>query len=229
MYLRLLTACAGLAASTVLAASAVLANVCVAHAQQPQPSNEVRIVPSPVGSGPGETTYEIESGSCRIRWTVARSGVNQGIAQHRAECALPLSEQLALNARILDRVIESEPTFRTLFLGNLKPFPELSVRLAVAAKRSSEWNARQGRPTSAGALAPYVQGILSSTEPAVLADWKQLFEAKHLTFAVSGVEEVSIAPASTLPYFPQLKAQGVAAGDRLPFDCLIWFSAVREQ
>jgi hypothetical protein len=216
-----------------LMTSAVLANICVAnvaaHAQQPQPGSEVRIVPSPVGSGPGETTYEIESGPCRIRWTVVRSGVNQGIAQHRADCALPLPEQIALNARILDRVIESEPTFRTLFLGRIKSFPELSVRLAVAAKRSPAWDATQGRPTSAGPLAPYVQEVMSSTEPAVLADWKRLFEARHLAFAVSGVEEVSVAAASTLPYFPQLMAQGVMARDRVPFDCLIWFSAVRDQ
>src|SRR5262249_44070839 len=130
----------------LLMASAFLATICVAQAQQPQANSEVRIVQSPVGSGPEETTYEIRSGSCRIRWTVARSGVNRGIAQHRAECSLPLSEQIALNSRILDKVIESEPTFRTLFLGRLKPFPEISVRLAAAAKRSPEWDARHGRP-----------------------------------------------------------------------------------
>jgi hypothetical protein len=210
-------------------ASAFLATVCVALAQQPQPSSEVRIVASPVGSGPGETTYEIRSGSCRIRWTVARSGVNQGIAQHRAECSLPLSEQIALNAGILDKVIESEPAFRTLFLGRLKPFPELSVRLAAAAKRSPEWDARQGRPKSSRPLAAYLLDVFSSTEPAVFADWKRLFEEKHLTFAVSGVEEVSVGAAGTLPYFPQLMANGVMADDRVPFDCLIWFSAVRQQ
>jgi len=211
-----------------LMAAAVLANISVALAQQPQPMSEVRIVPSPVGSGPEETTYQIESGSCRIRWTIARSGVNQGIAQHRAECALPLSEQMALYSRILDRVLESEPTFRTLFLGRLERFPELSVRLAVAAKRSPEWDTRLGRPKSSKPVAPFMLGVFSSTEPAVFADWKRLFEEKHLGFAVSGVEKVSVAAAGTLPNFPHLVAQGVTAGDRVPFDCLIWFSAVRD-
>src|SRR3954470_554983 len=211
----------------VLVALAVLTDV--ALAQQPQPSSEVRIVPSPVGSGPEETTYAIESGSCRIRWTVARSGVNQGIAQYRAECALPLSEQVALNARILDRVLASEPSFRTLFLGRLKPFPELSVRLAVAATRSPEWDAKRGRPKSSRPLIPFMLGVFSSMGPAVFTEWKRLFEEKHLSFAVSGVEKVSVAAAGTLPSFPQLTAQGVTAGDRVPFDCLIWFSAVRER
>jgi hypothetical protein len=136
---------------------------------------------------------------------------------------------MALNSRILDRVIESEPTFRTLFLGRIKPFPELSVRLAVAAKRSPEWDAGHGRPKSSRPLAPFMLGVFSSTEPAVFADWKRLFEEKHLTFAVSGVEEVSVGAAGKLPYFPQLVAQGVTAGDQVPFDCLVWFSAVRQQ
>jgi hypothetical protein len=210
-------------------ASAFLATIGVAQAQQPQPSSEVRIVQSPVGSGPEETTYEIRSGSCRIRWTVARSGVNRGIAQHRAECSLPLSEQIALNSRILDKVIESEPTFRTLFLGRLKPFPEVSLRLAGAAKRSPEWDARRGRPKSSKPLAPFLVDLFSSSEPPVFAEWKRLFEEKHLTFAVSGLEEVSVGAAGTLPFFPQLMAEGVKASDRVPFDGLIWFSAVRQQ
>ena len=133
-----------------------------------------------------------------------------------------------MNSRILDKVVESEPTFRTLFLGRIERFPELSVRLAVAAKRSPEWDTRHGRPKSSKPLTPFMLGVLSSTEPAVFAEWKQLFEGKHLTFAVSGVEKVSVAAAGTLPSFPQLTAQGVAAGDRVPFDCLIWFSAVRD-
>jgi hypothetical protein len=217
MFLRLLTA------------STIFASVCVALAQQPQPNNEVRIVPSPAGSSLEETTYEMRSGSCRIRWTVTRSGVNQGIAQHRAECSLPLSEQIVLNSSILDKVLENEPTFRTLFLGRLKLFPELSVRLAAAAKRSPEWDARHGRPKSSKPVARLLLDVISSSEPAVFAEWKQLFEQKRLAFAVSGIERVSVGTAGTLPYFPQLMAQGVTASDQVPFDCLIWFSAVRQQ
>jgi hypothetical protein len=159
---------------------------------------------------------------------VARSGVNQGIAQHRAECSRPLAEQMALNASILDKVLESEPTFRTLFLGRLTSFPELSVRLAAAAKRSPEWDTRRGRPRSSRSITMYLLDVFSSSEPAVFAEWKRLFEDRRLVFAVSGVEKVSVSAAGALPYFPQLMAHGVTASDEVPFDCLIWFSAARQ-
>jgi len=51
----------------------------------------------------------------------------------------------------------------------------------------------------------------------------------YLSFAVSGVEEVSIGAAGVLPFFQQLSAQGVSSGDRVPFDGLIWFSASRRK
>lgn len=196
--------------------------------QAPPAADGVRIVASPAGSGPDETTYEVASGSCRIRWTIARSGVNQGIAQHRAACGLPLADQITLNSRILDTVLAKEPTFRTLFLGRLTPFPEVSARLAVAAKRSARWDAKQGRPTSSETTAAYLQDLFTSGGAAIFTEWKQLFEARGLRFAVSGVEDVSVGAARTLPYFSQLQSEGIAAADRLPFDSLIWFSASRQ-
>ncbi len=211
-----------------LVASAYFATLCVAFAQQPH-TGEVRVVPSPVGSGPEETTYEIRSGSCRIGWTVSGYGVNQGIAHHRAQCSLPLGDQIALNSRILDEVLKHEPTFRKLFLGRLKPFPEISIRLAAAAKHSHGWDPRRGKPKSSKPMDRYLLDLLSTDEAAVLAEWKRLFEEKHLAFAVSGVEDVSVAAAATLPFSSQLAALGVTAADLVPFDCLIWFSATRRQ
>jgi hypothetical protein len=213
----------------LLAASLFFAAGCPASAQQPPSSDEVRIVPSPAGSGSEDTTYEIGAGACRIRWTVSRSGVNRGIAQHRAECSLPLSEQIALNARILDKVLEGEPTFRTLFLGRLKPFPELSIRLAAEAVRSPGWDARRGRPKSAKSVDLYLLELFALRGSGVFAEWKRLFEAKRLTFAVSGVEEALVGRVGALPYFPEFSARGLKAGDQAPFDCLIWFSAAHPQ
>ena len=87
-------------------------------------------------------------------------------------------------------------------------------------KRPAEFLKAHGR---------YLLDLFLSSKPAVFAEWKRLFETKHLAFAVSGVEKVSVGAAGTLPYFPQLKAHNVTASDQVPFDCLIWFSAVRQQ
>jgi hypothetical protein len=38
------------------------------------------------------------------------------------------------------------------------------------------------------------------------------------------VEKVRVLEAGKLPFYDQLKQKGVAATDRLPFDCMAWFS-----
>jgi hypothetical protein len=193
-------------------------------AQLPDSIGVVRIVPPAAASGHGERVYEITAGACRIRWTVARSGVNEGVAQHRAECSRPLSEQIGLNSRILDTVLAGEPAFRTLFLGGLKAFPELSLRMALAAKRSPGWDVVRGRPKASRQIDAYVLNMLAAAETTVFPEWKQLFERKDLRFAVSGVEGVSVGTAGALPYFQELSTHGVKSTDRVPFDGLIWFS-----
>lgn len=193
-----------------------------AFAQQP-PGDDVRVVASPKGAEPQQTTYEIASGDCRIQWIVTRSGINAGIARHNAKCSLALNEQIALNGKILEKVLANGPAFRTLFLGTLSQFPELSIRLAVVAARSSGWDSVRGRPPESRTTDGYLLELLSS-DTSVFAEWQRLFETQHLAFAVSGVEEVSVSPAQTSPHFRQLSAQGVKATDRVPLSGLIWFS-----
>ena len=203
----------------------IIATPPTAAAQPPQ-AGEVQVVASPAGSGPDEITYEIRAEECRIRWTISRSGINQGIAQHRAECSLPLSKQVELNSRILDAVVIKEPAFRSLFVGSLATFPELSERLALSARRARDWNAARGTPAMSQPLDAYVLNLLSSG--VILTEWRRLFEQKHLVFGVSGIEHVAVATAGSLPFFHLLEAEGMKASDRVPFNCLLWFSAMRQ-
>lgn len=213
----------------ILAASALLAAGCAASAQQPRSGEEVSVVRSPAGSGPEETTYEIRSGPCRIGWTVWGSGVNRGIARRRADCRLPLSEQIALDAKIHDKALDGGPIFRTLDFGRLERFPEISARMAAEAVRSPEWDARRGRPKSSQSANRFLQDLFASSGSGVFSEWRRLFEERGLTFAVSGVEEVSVGAAGALPYFPGLAARGVTAADRAPYDGSVWFSLARRQ
>jgi hypothetical protein len=190
---------------------------------QPPSVGEVRVVPSSGTSSTGETTYEVRSESCRIRWTIARTGINGGIAQHRAGCGLPLSDQLRFDARILDAVMEREPAFRSLYLGRLRQFPELSRRLAAAAQQSSGWDAARGEPSDDTPTPAYLMRLLSSTGKDVFAEWRQLFESRGLRFAVSGLEDVQVARGTDIPGYKPT----VDSNDRLPFDALVWFSVIR--
>ena len=99
-----------------------------------------------------ETTYTGASGPCRIDWVISAFEINRGVVRHRSHCSLPLAEQIPLISAVMDRVFQDARDAdapRTLFWGRLYPDGQpdyvLAMRLAVAAKRSTLWDASQGR------------------------------------------------------------------------------------
>jgi hypothetical protein len=177
----------------------------------------------------GEVEYEIHSGAdCRIRWVVSRTGINAGIAQLRSDCRLSMSEQLSVQSKILARVAADEPGLRTLFWGGLGKWPEWSERLALAAARSSSWDAKTGRPKAGQGVDAFVLSLISQTD--IFSEFEQVLADLHLRIKVSGAETVSVTRAGSLPFFSAyLAPAGVSAADKLPFDCLTWFSVERAQ
>jgi hypothetical protein len=177
----------------------------------------------------GEVEYEIRSGAdCRIRWVVSRTGINAGIAQLRSDCRLTMSEQLPLQSKILSRVAADEPGLRTLFWGGLGKWPEWSERLASAATLSASWDAKAGRPKAGQGLDAFVLSLMSQTD--IFSEFEQVLADLHLRTRVSGVEKVSVTRAGSLPFFSaHLAPAGTSPSDKVPFDCLIWFSVERAQ
>jgi hypothetical protein len=177
----------------------------------------------------GDVEYEIRSGAdCRIRWVVSRTGVNAGIAQLRSDCRLTMSEQLSLQSKVLARVAADEPGLRTLFWGRLGKWHEWSGRLALAAARSAAWNAKAGKPKAGQSADAFVLSLMSQTD--LFSELQQLLAALHLQVKVSGIEKVSVTAAGSLPSFAEhLAPAGVSASDKVPFDCLIWFSVERTE
>jgi hypothetical protein len=175
----------------------------------------------------GEVEYEIRSGAdCRIRWAVSRTGVNAGIAQLRSDCQLTMGEQLALQSKVLARVAADEPGLRTLFWGGLGRWPEWSGRLALAATRSPSWDAKAGQPKAGVSMNAFVLTLMSQTD--MFSELRQLLADLHLRMKVSSIEKVSVAAAGSLPSFDgHLAPEGVSASDKVPLDCLIWFSVER--
>jgi hypothetical protein len=174
-----------------------------------------------------ETTYSIEVDSCRTSWTAAHTKLNQSVIQQRSSCTLPLNRQLELVEKLLVRVLQDKTTasnFKTLFLGGLSAYPEMRERLATLAKRSSDWDLADGRP-QAGRLDAALMRLANQQE--FLAGWQELFQRHGLRIAVSGIEEAVVSRAGDLPYFARLEPEGIKPGDKLPSNCLVWFSVQR--
>lgn len=177
----------------------------------------------------GEVEYEIHCGAdCRIRWVVSRTGINAGIAQLRSDCRLTMSEQLSVQSKILARVAADEPGLRTLFWGGLGKWPEWSERLALAAARSPSWDTKTGRPKAGQGVDAFVLSLISQTD--IFSEFEQVLADLHLRIKVSGAETVSVTAAGSLPFFSRdLAPAGISASNKVPFDCLIWFSVERAE
>jgi len=176
-----------------------------------------------------EETYSITSGDCQISWIVHKSDLNKGVVQHRSKCTLPLHKQLPLLSQILAEILkdtENVGSFHTLFWGRLIPNvrngnSEMSFRLAMAAYSSPLWDANEGSPKTGHANA-FVKNRANKSN--IYSELKRLFENFDRKLEFAGAEKVLIMEAGKLPFFEQLKKNGVKATDKLPFDCLTWFS-----
>jgi hypothetical protein len=187
--------------------------------------DEVAVRPSSEGR---ETDYSVAAGDCRITWTVYRTEANRGVIRHRAECGLALAEQAPLIAKVLRKVMAADPEapgFRTLSWGRLCPDGArdftLPVRLALAAKRSAEWDAVKGAPRG-GDLNGWVRKL--ATEARIFEELRPVFSQSGLDIQLTSVEKVLVLPAGRLPFFALLREGGARAQDKVPFDCQTWFS-----
>lgn len=177
------------------------------------------------------TTYRIVSGDCTIEWIVRDS--EKHVVKHRAQCAAPLKRQLPLLLKLATEFFSNErhaQTLRTLFWGGLesesKPASgELSLRLALAACQSPGWDLRKGKAREKD-LNRFVIDL--ANEKMIYSELQELFEAFGRRITLRTVEKVRVLEAGQLPFFEQLRQQGMRENDRLPFDCMAWFSISRK-
>lgn len=180
-----------------------------------------------------ETTYSTAQGTCRIRWIVSHTELNKSVIRHRSECSLPLAGQVPLISKVMSKVLEDASgatAFRTLFWGRLypdgQPDATLAARLAVAAKRSPLWDAMRGRPRARPQdLNGFVRKL--ANEVLIYSELREMFQKAGLDIEVAAVEKVLVMPAGQLPFLKPLLGAEIKATDRLPYDCLTWFSILK--
>lgn len=176
----------------------------------------------------GESDYTITAGGCKITWTIFESETNLGVIRHRADCGLTLGEQAPLIARLLRKVMQTgvdAARFRTLSWGRLYPDQArdatMAVRLALAARRSAQWDAARGVPRHAD-LNGWTRKL--ANDALIYKELLPVFQNAGLEIRLSGAEKVLVLGAGKLPFFEQLRQAGARAGDKLPFDFQAWFS-----
>jgi len=175
------------------------------------------------------TLYTASSGDCSITWIAYNAGPNQGLIKHSPRCAAPMALQFSLLTKICTTFFNHDKdtrAYRTLFWGGLvaekKPASqELPLRLALAAYRSRDWDVRKGKPKN-GDINGFVKN-LANREP-IYPELQELFRRFDRQITLATVEKVRVTEAEKLPFYGTLKQQGVAGSDRLPFDCMAWFS-----
>ena len=175
-----------------------------------------------------ETTYRSTAGGCSVAWTVR--AVEPQVVIQRRRCGASLAAQLPLMQAVGEAFFRQDPhaaVFRTLFWGRLAPDEtragpqEMACRLALAAHRSADWDARQGRPLR-GDLNGFVRQLANAAP--IYPELADLFGRFNCQIEFASAEKVLVMRADKLPFYDRLKGAGVAAAERLPFDCLTWFS-----
>ncbi len=173
-------------------------------------------------------TYTVSEGGCRLRWLVFDTPPNLGVMQSRSVCSWPLAAQVPALSSILASVLQdwSVPdNLHSFFWGRLTPDEQqddlgMASRLALAAHRSPSWDARQGRPRSGNINGFAVQ---LANQEMIYSELRQIFDSFGLDLRLVNAEKVLVLKASELAFFDRLKAAGVTADEKLPFDFLTYF------
>ncbi len=225
-----------LASSAILSAGIFLlicSAVAIAHAGQdlspPDPEHDVTPVTIEYSALDKATNYTASSGDCSITWIAYNGGPNQGVIKHSPRCAAPMALQVSLLTKICTALFSHEKeagAFRTLFWGGLeaerKPASqELPLRLALAAYRSPGWDVRKGKPKNRD-INGFIKELANGVP--IYPELQELFRPFNRQITLATVEKVRVLEAEKLPFYSRLEQQGVKATDRLPFDCMAWFS-----
>jgi len=142
---------------------------------------------------------------------------------------LLLSAQVPLLIKICETIFNNRApagVIRLLFWENLgagtkKPHLEMSFRPALAAFKAPEWNKKMGKPKKESTN-KFVKDL--ANREMIYPELKEVFGCFNKSITLSTVEKVLVMEAEKLPFYGSLKEEGVKLSDKLPYDCMAWFS-----
>ena len=162
-----------------------------------------------VESSPGTAAriYRIVDRDCTISWVVYTTELNRGVVKCSTRCPLPLSRQIF--ETFLEKDVDAPSS------------EEMPLRLALATHNFRDWDARRGKPR-AGDTNRFVRDLANRVP--IYPELKEVFEPASRRLSIASVEKVRVLEAERLPFYDKLGRAGVATTERLPFDCMVWFS-----
>ncbi|MBN2057822.1 MAG: hypothetical protein JW782_03395 [Candidatus Saganbacteria bacterium] len=175
-----------------------------------------------------ETYYSLtDKNGDKIQITLYHTEINRSVLRLRSGSKLPLTDQIRLLSRILDRVFKDidKSSVDTLFVGRLiSAFGEdmtMSRRLAQAASTSPLWNKDTGRAMK-GHENPAAREIANQAH--IYTELAATLNKHGFIIRVSDMEKVLVFKAKDTLYSQELLNAGIGAQEKLPIDALTWFS-----
>ena len=95
------------------------------------------------------------------------------------------------------------------------------MRLALAAKRSADWDPVRGAPRG-GDINGWVRRL--ANENMIYDELRPIFRESGFEIRLAAVEKVLVMKAKLLPFYKKLREAGTRPEDKVPFDCQTWFS-----
>lgn len=176
-----------------------------------------------------EQHYFIKNGPCIFKLVLSTSSLNKSVLSNKSNCELPEKNQLSPMKALIHEVFRDKGRaehLKTFFWGRLArskggTAKETSYRLALSAWRSPEWNPVLGKPIR-GNINKFCVNLAQKNR--IYPEIADMFSDVGKTALWESCEKVLVTEAENLSFFNRLKKQGVKPKDRLPFDCMVWFS-----
>ena len=163
----------------------------------------------------GDTVARTELDGCRVALELSPRWRN---LRYRNACPEPLASKVALFAELLDALARHGAALHelgSLSLGRLIDHPELALAAALAARDKQSW-----RSMGSGALNKDFADLLEAK--AILQPFEAALRRHGLAGDGVSVEKVLVGRPAETPLASPLRAKGVGAEERLPYDAQVW-------
>lgn len=175
--------------------------------------------------------YSTKKNDCSIMWAVE---VDRGDEPKKLtlrarypigiECKNSFNEQLDLHRQVFKKIFEDwdKNRFRVLFLPpleKLEPAYIWNVRIAMASANSADWKDRcKNYPNHVSGKSSNEIFVELANKVNAYKELADLFKEFDLEISLNSVEKVFCIKARELPFYQELKTQGVEGNPSLIYD-----------